>query len=277
MLIFYGNNFCYSSGREEQPMFPGGEEARKKYLEENFRYPQRAIDSGIEGIVYVTFTVEVDGSISNVVILRGIRDAECPECDEEAIRLVEGMPNWTPGRQRPWQTEIWETVRVRLSMPIKFSLDEELKKNKIKVKYISKDVDKRPIYFINGKIQTYQTIIPIDPAIIDNVRVEKEELEIEGKKYYGQIFINLKNEFNFRLISLVDLAKKHTNIENGLTVFMIDDELIKGDYEQYLVDVKYLLQIIVDTTNREGQSINVVRLLTKTKENIVNSKKTRIR
>jgi len=149
--------------------------------------------------------------------------------------------------------------------------------DEIKVKYISKDVDKRPLYFINGKIQTYQTIIPIDPAIIDSIRVEKEELEIEGKKYYGQIFINLKNESNFRLISLVDLAKKHTNIESGPTVFMIDDELIKGDYEEYLVDEKYILQIIVDTTNIEGQSMNVVRLLTKTKENIEKSNKIRIR
>jgi hypothetical protein len=39
------------------------------------------------------------------------------------------MPRWTPGRQLPWQTEVWEIVRVQFSMPIKFALDEELKKN----------------------------------------------------------------------------------------------------------------------------------------------------
>lgn len=97
---------------ENQPEFPGGEAARLKYLSENIEYPQMAKESGIQGIVYVTFVVEPNGSISNVAILRGIGGG----CDEEAVRVVQNMPSWKPGKQRG------RPVRVRFNMPIKFTL-----------------------------------------------------------------------------------------------------------------------------------------------------------
>ncbi|MCK9168078.1 MAG: energy transducer TonB [Bacteroidales bacterium] len=97
---------------ENQPEFPGGEAARLKYLSENIEYPQMAKESGIQGIVFVTFVVEPNGSISNVAILRGIGGG----CDEEAVRVVQNMPSWKPGKQRG------RPVRVRFNMPIKFTL-----------------------------------------------------------------------------------------------------------------------------------------------------------
>lgn len=97
---------------EDQPEFPGGEQARKQYLSENIEYPQLARESGIEGTVYVTFVVEKDGSISDVRVLRGIGGG----CDEEAIRVVKEMPKWEPGKQRG------KEVRVQFNMPIRFTL-----------------------------------------------------------------------------------------------------------------------------------------------------------
>ena len=98
---------------EDQPQFPGGEEARQKFLEDNLRYPQMAREAGIQGTVFVTFVVETDGSVTDVQILRGIGGG----CDQEAVRVVEMMPRWEPGRQRG------QAVRVQFNMPIRFRLN----------------------------------------------------------------------------------------------------------------------------------------------------------
>jgi protein TonB len=97
---------------EEQPGYPGGEEARISYLQQNIKYPEEAKELGIQGKVFVTFVVEVDGSITDVRVLRGIGGG----CDEEAIRVVKSMPKWVPGKQRG------VPVRVQFNLPIKFTL-----------------------------------------------------------------------------------------------------------------------------------------------------------
>ena len=97
---------------EEQPGYPGGDEARIKYLQENIKYPEEAKELGVQGKVFVTFVVEVDGSITDVRVLRGIGAG----CDEEAIRVVKSMPRWVPGKQRG------QPVRVQFNLPIKFTL-----------------------------------------------------------------------------------------------------------------------------------------------------------
>jgi len=98
---------------EEQASFPGGEEARLRFLQENLRYPVMAREAGIQGTVFITFVVERNGSITDVRILRGIGGG----CDEEAIRVVREMPRWNPGRQRG------QPVRVQFTMPIRFVLN----------------------------------------------------------------------------------------------------------------------------------------------------------
>ena len=97
---------------EEQPGYPGGEEARIGFLQQNIKYPEEAKELGIQGKVFVTFVVEVDGSITDVRVLRGIGGG----CDEEAIRVVRAMPKWVPGKQRG------VPVRVQFNLPIKFTL-----------------------------------------------------------------------------------------------------------------------------------------------------------
>ena len=97
---------------ESMPEFKGGMAELYKYLGNNIKYPVMAKESGIQGKVYVTFVVERDGSITDVRVLRGIGGG----CDEEAIRVVSGMPNWKPGKQRG------KPVRVQYNLPVRFTL-----------------------------------------------------------------------------------------------------------------------------------------------------------
>jgi protein TonB len=97
---------------EEQPQYPGGEGALMTYLQQNIKYPEEAKELGIQGRVFVTFVVEVDGSITDVRVLRGIGGG----CDQEAIRVVQSMSKWVPGKQRG------VPVRVQFNLPIKFTL-----------------------------------------------------------------------------------------------------------------------------------------------------------
>jgi protein TonB len=97
---------------ESMPEFPGGTGELYKYLGQSIKYPPLAKESGIQGRVFVNFVVEPDGSISNVKVLRGIGGG----CDEEAVRVVESMPSWKPGKQRG------KAVRVSYNLPIKFTL-----------------------------------------------------------------------------------------------------------------------------------------------------------
>ncbi len=97
---------------ESMPEFPGGTGELYKYLGNSIKYPPLAKESGIQGRVFVNFVVEPNGSISNVKVLRGIGGG----CDEEAVRVVENMPSWKPGKQRG------KAVRVSYNLPIKFTL-----------------------------------------------------------------------------------------------------------------------------------------------------------
>lgn len=100
---------------EQDPEFPGGMEALYRYLSENLQYPQLAKDNGISGMVYVTFVIEKDGSVSNPKILREIGGG----CGAEAIRVVKAMPKWIPGKQRG------KPVRVQFTLPVKFQFNDD--------------------------------------------------------------------------------------------------------------------------------------------------------
>ncbi|MCA9487717.1 MAG: energy transducer TonB [Nanoarchaeota archaeon] len=97
---------------ESMPEFPGGEKGLHEYLAQNLKYPKVAREANISGRVFLTFVVETDGSVTDVRLLRGIGGG----CDEEAIRVVEAMPKWSPGKQRG------KPVRVQYNIPISFVL-----------------------------------------------------------------------------------------------------------------------------------------------------------
>ncbi len=97
---------------EEQPEFPGGVAKLLEYVQKNLKYPMMARESDIQGRVFVGFIVEKDGSITNVQVLRGIGGG----CDEEAVRVVQSLPKFKPGKQRG------NPVRVQYTLPIVFKL-----------------------------------------------------------------------------------------------------------------------------------------------------------
>jgi len=97
---------------EEMPEFHGGTAALFEYLNKNMRYPAVARDNGISGKVIVQFVVEKDGSIKDVEVARSVD----PYLDKEAVRVIQAMPKWKPGKQRN------NPVRVKFTVPVTFRL-----------------------------------------------------------------------------------------------------------------------------------------------------------
>ena len=98
---------------EEMPDYPGGEIARAGFLRDNLIYPTIAQENGIQGRVVCSFVVNQDGSIVDVQVVRGID----PSLDREAMRVINSMPKWIPGKQRG------KPVRVKFTLPIQFRLN----------------------------------------------------------------------------------------------------------------------------------------------------------
>jgi len=97
----------------EEPAGPkGGMPAFYKYIADKMKYPAQARRMGIEGKVFVEFVIGKDGSISDVKAVKGIGAG----CDEEAVRVVQGAPAWSPGKQRG------KPVKQRMVLPITFKL-----------------------------------------------------------------------------------------------------------------------------------------------------------
>jgi len=97
---------------EDMPEFPGGEMALRTYIATAIKYPVIAQENGIQGKVYVTFVVGKDGSVNNASIARGVD----PSLDKEALRVVNTLPKWKPGKQRG------KPVNVSYTVPINFVL-----------------------------------------------------------------------------------------------------------------------------------------------------------
>lgn len=98
---------------EVQPSFVGGLNEMYKFLGKTLKYPSAAQRSNIEGRVFMSFIVERDGSITDVLVAKGIGFG----CDEEATRAVKQMPKWIPGKQNG------RNVRVKYTIPVTFKLD----------------------------------------------------------------------------------------------------------------------------------------------------------
>jgi TonB family protein len=97
---------------EEMPEFPGGVDAMNRYLVRNIKYPLIAQENGIQGRVICQFVVNSDGKIVDVQVVRGVEAS----LDKEAVRVIQSMPAWTPGRQGG------KNVRVKYTLPIRFKL-----------------------------------------------------------------------------------------------------------------------------------------------------------
>ncbi len=103
---------------EDMPEFEGGEEDLYTYLDSNLQYPVEALEKGIQGVVYVQFVVEKDGSVSAAKVIRGVEES----LDQEALRVVKAMPKWKPGTQRG------VAVRTSYTLPVRFVMERKPEK-----------------------------------------------------------------------------------------------------------------------------------------------------
>lgn len=97
---------------DEMPQFPGGPQALFEYLSKSIKYPVDAENNHIKGRVIVQYVVEREGSISNVIVIKSVY----PSLDNEAIRVIQSMPHWIPGKKDG------VAVRVKYTVPVTFNL-----------------------------------------------------------------------------------------------------------------------------------------------------------
>lgn len=96
---------------EDMPEFPGGMDSLKVFIIRNIRYPQSLIEQGLQGTVYVSFTIETDGSVKALKVIRSLS----PDADKEALRVIRLTDKmWIPGKQRG------KPVAVPMVIPVKF-------------------------------------------------------------------------------------------------------------------------------------------------------------
>ena len=97
------------------PEYPGGDPARKKFIQNNLVYPQMAIEDGIQGLVVLSLVIGKTGEIESIEVVKPLGGG----CSQAAIDVVKKMPSWKPGLQ------LGKPVRVRVSLPIRFKLRDE--------------------------------------------------------------------------------------------------------------------------------------------------------
>ena len=172
---------------EQMPAYPGGPADLLKFLAANINYPKAAKDAGIEGMVVIQYIIEKDGSISNAKVVKGIGSG----CDEEALRVVNAMPNWVAGKQRG------QAVPVQFNLPIRFKLDDK-KSNAL-------PTNASPL-----KVQDFKASPNPSKGLFNlSFRAEGKATNIEvynmaGQRVYQQSLTNFDGTYNGQL----DLSKE---------------------------------------------------------------------
>lgn len=186
---------------ETFPQFPGGHVALFEYLSKNIKFPKSKENEDVKVRVVTTFTVEKDGSITHAKIVRSQGEA----FDNEALRVINGMPKWIPGTQNG------KAVRVKYTLPITFSTTDGNKKIKsVRTIDMNDNGGKQPegkvvsrkaemfssedfVLVVNGKV--VEALNGIKPSDIEKVDVKKDaetmkKYNVEDKQ--GVMFISTK-------------------------------------------------------------------------------------
>lgn len=186
---------------ETFPQFPGGHVALFEYLSKNIKFPKSKENEDVKVRVVTTFTVEKDGSITDAKIVRSQGEA----FDNEALRVINGMPKWIPGMQNG------KAVSVKYTLPITFSTTDSDKKIKsVRTIDMNDNGGKQPegkvvsrkvemfssedfVLVVNGKV--VEALNGIKPSDIEKVDVKKDaetmkKYNAEGKQ--GVMLISTK-------------------------------------------------------------------------------------
>ncbi|MEN9876767.1 MAG: hypothetical protein RLZZ529_1764 [Bacteroidota bacterium] len=130
--------------------------------------------------------------------------------------------------------------------------------------------NKKPAFYINGTLTNQNILRTLNQIEIETMTIEKEEFKIDTIKYYGKIFITTKKPYKPKIISLSNLKTKYLKSLKGPIIFQIDNEQVIGDYDQYPIDEKYILKIIVEDfeNKKEKLKLHFIKIILKTEENI---------
>jgi len=109
----------------KEPEFPGGTDSLYKFLESNLTYPEDAKKDSIQGRVICRFTIDTDGSITDIRVLRSVH----PSLDAEAVRVLSAMPKWVPA-----ETDGNKKIKCKYTFPVVFKMDTDKQDKKGKGK-----------------------------------------------------------------------------------------------------------------------------------------------
>lgn len=143
----------------------------------------------------------------------------------------------------------------------------------IYVRYIkpTSDIKNNAAIYINGEFfkDNYTLLKTVNPNKIEAVNIEKGEITINEIKYSGKILITLKPDYKPSINTLNNILAKHLNLDDNPIVLKIDNTYVNQDFNTYLVDEKYILQIDISKVNTSvGEKINLINLITKSDKNI---------
>ena len=165
---------------EVMPQFPGGSAAMMQYLMKNIRYPEESFKNNIQGRVIVSFTVGKDGSISDAHIMRHIS----PQLDAEALRVINTMPNWTPGMQDG------KPVAVKYAVPVTFRIDGDEESAATNIVLGKEHNGKVFDVVVDGRVVGADELNSIAPDNIESMQVEKAKDAMQKDK----LIITLKKK-----------------------------------------------------------------------------------
>jgi len=134
-------------------------------------------------------------------------------------------------------------------------------------------------WFVNGQLVGEAVTKTINSDQIASINIEKKGVEIDHISYEGTVMITMKEGYHPKLISLNDLKAKYTNLKDSPVLFMFENDIISSDYDKYMVDKNFILQIIVDKVELKDEKLDfyLVKLLTRSEENVRKAKEIRIR
>jgi TonB family protein len=170
---------------EEMPQFPGREIGLRNTIAKRVVYPKIAIEKGIQGEVFVSFIINKNGDVTNAHISKSVD----PILDKEALRVVNTLPKWKPGKQRG------KAVDVPYTVPVEFVLSlSQLQQHK----KVELETPIKPLYIVDGKeVEDFKTINPDDIANIDVLKGESATALYGEKGKNGVILITMKKEKSF--------------------------------------------------------------------------------
>ncbi len=152
---------------EQAPSFPGGNDAMYKWLGENIKYPAEAEAQKIQGRVVLQTVIAPDGTVTEPRVVRGVD----PLLDAEALRVVNAMPKWIPGKQGG------KAVNVRYTIPVNFRLKDEDKKQSTQTDNLKlrQDVNQPVLVIVDGKEFDRSALDVINPDDVESVSVLKDK------------------------------------------------------------------------------------------------------